>query len=109
LTTGDLPLDANELIALCAPRPVFIGVGSTTAGDAWADPVGEFMGASGAGPVYRLLGKKDLGTAQMPPMETPLVAGDLAFRQHRFGHTPGPNWPFFLDFAARYLEPGKDK
>jgi hypothetical protein len=103
LTTGDLPVDAHELIALCAPRPVFIGVGSSTAGDQWADPVGEFMGAVGAGPVYRLLGKKDLGTTQFPPMQTGLLEGDLAFRQHQFGHLPEPNWPYFLDFASRYL------
>ncbi|MDR3793238.1 MAG: acetylxylan esterase [Terracidiphilus sp.] len=109
LTTGDLPVDAHELIALCAPRPVFIGVGSQTAGDEWADPVGEFKGAVVAGPVYRLLGKKDLGTATMPPMETGLLQGDLAFRQHRFGHTTGPNWPTFLDFAARYLNPAGGK
>ncbi|WP_420238747.1 acetylxylan esterase [Telmatobacter bradus] len=107
LTTGDLPVDAHELIALCAPRPVFISVGSDTAGDAWADPVGEWRGAVHAGPVYRLLGKKDLGTTTMPPMEQGLLAGDLAFRQHRFGHTPGPNWPTFLDFANRYLVPAK--
>jgi hypothetical protein len=103
LTTDDLPVDAHELIALCAPRPVFIGVGSNTAGDQWADPMGEFLGTAGAGPVYRLLGKKDLGTKQFPPMETGLLNGDLAFRQHQFGHTPEPNWPYFLDFAARYL------
>ena len=108
LTTGDLPVDANELIALCAPRPVFIGVGSNTAGDEWADPRGEFLGAVGAGPVYRLVGKRDLGTAEFPPMQTGLVEGDLAFRQQQFGHTPEPNWPFFLDFAARYLHgPGQ--
>ena len=108
LTTNDLPVDAHELIALCAPRPVFIGVGSNTAGDEWADPHGEFLGAVGAGPVYRLLGKKDLGTTELPPMQTGLVEGDLAFRQHQFGHTPEPNWPFFLDFAARYLHgPGQ--
>lgn len=103
LTTGDLPVDAHELIALCAPRPVFIGVGSTTAGDAWADPVGEFQGAVGAGPVYRLLGKKDLGTTVFPAMGTGLVEGDLAFRQHPFGHTPAPNWEAFLEFAGRYM------
>ncbi len=103
LTTDDLPVDAHELIALCAPRPVFIGVGSNTAGDQWADPMGEFRGAVGAGPVYRLLGKKDLGTKQFPAMETGLLDGDLVFRQHQFGHTPEPNWPYFLDFAARYL------
>jgi dienelactone hydrolase len=103
LTTDDLPVDAHELIALCAPRPVFIGVGSNTAGDQWADPMGEFLGAVGAGPVYRLLGKKDLGTKEFPAMETGLLDGDLAYRQHHFGHTPEPNWPYFLDFAARYL------
>lgn len=109
LTTGDLPVDAHELIALCAPRPVFLGVGSTTAGDAWADPKGEWMAAVAAGPVYKLLGKKDLGTIEMPPMETGLVSGELAFRQHRFGHTPGPNWPTFLDFAARYFDQKQGK
>ncbi len=110
LTTADLPVDAHELIALCAPRPVFISVGSKTAGDDWADPMGEFLGAVAAGPVYRLLGKKDLGTTVFPPIQTALVEDDLAFREHQFGHTPGPNWPFFLDFAARYLHgPGATK
>jgi hypothetical protein len=103
LTTGDLPVDAHELIALCAPRPVFIGVGSRTAGDEWADPMGEFLGAVGAGPVYQLLGKKDMGTTVFPPMESGLLRGELAFREHQFGHTPGPNWPFFLEFAGRYV------
>jgi hypothetical protein len=110
LDTGDLPVDAHELIALCAPRPVFIGVGSNTAGDEWADSMGEFLGAVGAGPVYRLLGKKDMGTTEFPPIQTDLDAGDLAFRQHQFGHTPAPNWPFFLEFAGRYLHgPGKSQ
>jgi hypothetical protein len=56
-----------------------------------------------AGPVYRLLGKKNLGTAEFPPIETPLIDGDLAFRQHSGGHTPAPNWPTFLTFADRYF------
>ncbi len=102
LHTQDIPVDANELIALCAPRPVFIG-GGATEGDGWADAKGMFLAASGAGPVYRLLGRRDLGTTEFPPIETALVAGDIAFRQHGGGHTPGPNWPTFLDFAARYL------
>jgi hypothetical protein len=102
LTPGDLPVDSHELIALCAPRPVFIG-GGAQEGDGWADPRGMFLGAVAAGPVYLLLGKKDLGTTTFPPIETPLVAGDLAFRQHAGRHTPGPNWPTFLDFAGRYL------
>ena len=102
LTPGDLPVDSHELIALVAPRPVFIGAG-TTAGDGWADARGMFLAEVGAGPVYRLLGKKDLGAAEFPPIETALTGGELGFRQHTFGHTPAPNWPTFLDFASRYL------
>ena len=104
LTPGDMPVDAHELIALCAPRPVFIGGGNfKVGGDGWADPKGMFLATVAAGPVYRLLGKKDLGTTVFPPMETTLADGNLAFRQHTGGHTPGPNWPIFLDFASRYL------
>ena len=102
LTVGDLPVDNHELIALCAPRPVFISGGATN-GDGWVDAKGMFLAAVGAGPVYRLLGKRDLGTAEFPPIETALIDGDLAFRQHAGGHTPAPNWPTFLDFAGRYL------
>lgn len=103
-TTGDLPVDQHELIALCAPRPVFIGAGASTAdGDGWADPKGMFLAAVAAGPVYRLLGKNDLGTSVFPPIETALIDGDVGFRQHRGGHTPGPNWPTFLTFAGQYL------
>jgi len=103
LTTADLPVDNHELIALAAPRPVFISGGATAAGDGWADAKGMFLAAAGAGPVYRLLGKKDLGTTTFPPVETTLIDGDIAFRQHAGGHTPGPNWPTFLQFASRYL------
>ncbi len=102
LTPGDLPVDANELIALCAPKPVFIS-GGAKEGDGWIDAKGMFLAAAGAGPVYRLLGKKDMGTTTFPPMETALIDGDVAFRQHSGGHTPGPNWPTFLTFAGRYL------
>ncbi len=103
LTENDLPVDAHELIALCAPRPVFISAGATT-GDGWVDAKGMFLAAVGAGPVYKLLGRKDLGTTEFPPIETPLIEGDIAFRQHSGGHTPGPNWPTFLTFASRYLK-----
>jgi len=107
LTPNDLPVDAHELIALCAPRPVFIGGGATN-GDGWADAKGMFLAAVAAGPVYRLLGKKDMETSELPPIETPLIAGGIAFRQHSGGHTPAPNWPTFLTFAERYLKaPGQ--
>ena len=106
LTVNELPVDAHELIALCAPRPVFIGAGATE-GDGWADARGMFLAEVAAGPVYRLLGNKDLGTTEFPPIETGLMDGDLAFRQHSGGHTPGPNWPAFLTFAGRYFKPGR--
>ncbi len=57
----------------------------------------------GAGPVYKLLGRKDLGTTGFPPIDTGLMDGDLTFRQHSSGHTAGPNWPVFLKFAERYF------
>lgn len=101
-TPNDMPVDTNELIALCAPRPVFIS-GGAPPGDAWVDAKGMFMAEAGAGSVYRLLGKKDLGTADFPPMETALLDGDLAFRQHHYGHTDAPNWPYFITFASRYI------
>jgi hypothetical protein len=103
LTADDLPVDAHELIALCAPRPVFVSAGSFEVEGGWVDAKGMFLAAAGAGPVYRLLGKRDLGTTVFPPIETALVDGDVAFRQHRGGHTAGPNWPTFIEFAARYF------
>jgi len=104
LTPNDLPVDAHELVALCAPRPVFISSGSPTVEGKWVDAKGMFLGGVYAGPVYALLGKKDLGTQEMPPQETGLLEGDLAFRQHAGGHTTGPNWPYFLPFAERYFK-----
>jgi len=59
------------------------------------------MAGAAASPVYRLLGKKDLGTTVFPPIETGILNGDLVFRQHSAGHTPNPNWPYFLAFAER--------
>jgi len=108
VTPADLPIDTHELIGLCAPRPVFIG-GGTTKGDGWADTRGSFLAELSAGPVYRLLGARGLTdpdglpTTAYPPIETALIAGDLGYRQHSEGHTPAPNFPTFLTFAARYL------
>jgi len=103
LTWNDLPVDSHELVALCAPRPVFISAGATQ-GDGWVDAKGMFLAGAGAGPVYRLLGKRHLGTTEFPPIETGLMDGDVTFRQHSGGHTPGPNWPVFLSFAERYFK-----
>ncbi len=103
LTWDDLPVDSHELVALCAPRPVFLSAGATK-GDGWVDAKGTFLAGVGAGPVYRLLGKKDLGVTEFPEIETPLMDGDVSFRQHAGGHTDGPNWPVFLKWADRYVK-----
>lgn len=95
-----LPVDQHELIALVAPRPVFITGGTQ---DLWSDPVGEFKACVAAGPVYRLLGRKDLGTSDLPAPDAELIAGDIAFRLHAGGHTDLPDWPTFLKFADKYF------
>jgi hypothetical protein len=107
LTANDLPVDAHELIALCAPRPIFISVGSPQVEGEWIDARGMFLAGVYASPVYELLGKKGLETKEFPPQETPLLAGNIAFRQHAGGHTVGPNWPFFIKYAQRYFQSGK--
>ncbi len=100
---NDMPVDAHMLIALSAPRPVFITGGTR---DQWADPKGQFLAQVAAGPVYRLLGRKDLGTTELPPVDTPLTEGDLGFHYHTGGHTITPaDWTAFLTFATRHLKP----
>jgi hypothetical protein len=102
---NDLPVDAHELIALAAPRPVFITGGTQ---DLWSDPIGEFKACVGAGPVYRLLGKKDLGTTEMPQPDVELMSGDIAYREHAGGHIDAPDWQTFINFAKRYFDAGSD-
>lgn len=103
LTPLDLPVDAHELVALCAPRPVFISAGSPEVEGQWIDSRGMFLAGVYAGPVYELYGKKGLGTGEFPSQETALIDGEIAFRQHAGGHTVGPNWPVFLEYADKYF------
>jgi len=99
---NEMPVDAHALIALSAPRPVFITGGTM---DQWSDPKGEFLAQVAAGPVYRLLGKKDLGATEFPAPDMPIVTGDLAFNYHTGGHTLTQNeWKLFLDFLGRYVK-----
>jgi lysophospholipase L1-like esterase len=107
---GDLPVDSNELIALCAPRLTFISYGVPEKGDAkWLDQQGSYMATVAASPVFRLLGAKDLGVtedyhaAKMPPVNTGLLDGQLAWRQHDGGHTDAPNWKYFIPWADKFL------
>jgi hypothetical protein len=104
-TANDLDVDSDDVIALCAPRPLFIGAGASvpTQGkpdDAWVDAHGSWMALDMAGGVYALYGKKRLDR-RFPQLLTLSDSGTLAFRQHDQGHTPNPNWSYFLDFAAR--------
>ncbi len=106
----DIPVDAHELIALCAPRPTFISYGVPEQGDAnWLDQQGSYMATIAAGPVFRLLGARDVGVtedyrvAKMPPYNTGLLDGELAWRQHDGGHEDRSNMSFFIAWANRLL------
>ena len=99
---NDLPVDQHMLIALCAPRPVYVNGGLT---DQWSDPKGEALAVIAAGPVYRLLGAKDLGIAEVPPLDKPIATGSLGFHYHSGGHTTVPaDWKAFLEFAQRHFD-----
>lgn len=102
LSANDLPVDTHMLVALCAPRITFLSGSTLKAGDGWVDTKGTFMAGAAAAPVFRLLGAKDMGTTEFPPVGTPLVDGQLAYRQHIDGHTAGSNWAFFIDLCERY-------
>jgi hypothetical protein len=99
---NELPVDQHMLLALSAPRPVYVNGGI---GDQWSDPKGEFLSMVAAGPVYRLLGGKDLGITEVPDLDHPIASGDLAFHYHSSGHTAVPaDWMTFLDFAQRHYD-----
>ena len=110
-TAGDIPVDAHQLIALCAPRLTFVSYGVPERGDAkWLDQQGSYMAAVAAQPVFRLLGAKDLGVPddymkeKMPAVNVGLLDGQLAWRQHDGGHTDGPNWKYFIPWADKFLK-----
>jgi hypothetical protein len=110
MTGCDLPVDSHELIALCAPRPTFISYGIPEKGDAkWLDQQGSYMATIAAGSVFKLLGVKDLGVSndymkeKMPPYNTGMLDGELAWRQHDGGHTDGPNFKYFIPWAGKLL------
>ncbi|HET7626578.1 MAG TPA: acetylxylan esterase, partial [Verrucomicrobiae bacterium] len=108
---GDLPVDSNELIALCAPRLTFISYGLPERGDAnWLDQQGSYMATVDAGAVFRLLGAKDIGdtndyrVAKMPPVNTGLLDGQLAWRQHDGGHEDYSNMKYFIAWADKFIK-----
>ena len=109
----DMPVDAESLLALCAPRPVFIGCGRPQAGDAWVDPYGQYLTTVAASPVYEFLGRKGLvmddvmdykgQTIPMPVINKDYIEGDIAYRNHGGGHMAAPNYPAFLAFIRKYI------
>jgi len=110
MNAGDLPVDAHELIALCAPRPTFISYGVPEKGDAnWLDQQGSYMATVAAGPVFRLLGARDIGdtrdyrVSRMPPVNTGLLDGELAWRQHDGGHEDRSNMKYFIAWANQLI------
>ncbi len=110
MTGCDLPVDSHQLIALCAPRPTFISYGIPEEGDAkWLDQKGSYMSTIAAGAAFKLLGVKDLGVSNdyleetMPPYNTDMLDGQLAWRQHDGGHTDWPNMKHFIPWANKML------
>jgi predicted neuraminidase len=104
---NDMPVDAHMLIALSAPRPVFVTGGTK---DQWADPKGMFLAEVAAGPVYRLLGKEDLGVTELPPLDTPIISGELGWHYHTGGHAATPeDWKAFLQFLGKYFQSKESK
>jgi hypothetical protein len=109
-TPGDIPVDSNELIALCAPRLTFISYGIPEKGDAhWLDHRGSFMATIDASRVFALLSAKgldiegDYRMAKMPPVNEDHLAGQLAWRQHDGGHTDAPNMKYFIQWADKFI------
>ncbi len=95
----DMPADAHMLIALVAPRPLFIGTGVKEQGDGWVDPRGNYLAAVAATPAWQLLGKSGPTDPAQPAVDASAPRTTLTWRQHSGGHTNAPNWEAFLDWA----------
>ena len=101
-----MPVDTHELIALIAPRFVYL---ATAEQDLWSDPKGEFLAAVAAGPVYRLLGKDDLGTEQMPPLNQP-IQHTIAYHYRSGKHELTPyDWEQCIAYVDANLKSGTQK
>jgi hypothetical protein len=103
-TVDDLPVDAHMLIALVAPRPLFIGTGVREQGDGWVDPRGNYLAAVAATPAWQVFGKTGPTDPTQPAVDVGVTNTTLSYRQHSGGHTNLPNWEPFLDWADKAWE-----
>ncbi len=108
-----LKVDGDAVVALCAPRPIFLTVGTAHGapiGDSWVDPRGVYLAGLGASRVYEFLGRRGLidpdpldPADDTPRIDVAYLDGDIGFRRHHEGHTDVPDWPTFVRFASRYF------
>jgi hypothetical protein len=103
LTEHELPIDSHMLIALAAPRPIFIGADTIDTVDGWINPKGSFLAAAAASPARSLPGQRGLSTPDFPPVLMAVIEGRVGFRQHHDGHNNRDNWPVLIDFASKHL------
>ena len=97
---AELPCDQHTLLALVAPRPLYV---SSAAADRWADPRGEFLATVAAEPVWKLFGLTGLGTDQWPPIDTP-IGKTIGYHVRSGGHDLiDYDWQRFADFADHTL------
>jgi hypothetical protein len=95
-----MPVDQHELIALSAPRPVYIGVAQEDLG---SDPRGQFLSAVAATPVYKLLGASGLSVTEMPEVSHPVMSR-IGFHMRPGKHDITPyDWAQYMAFAGKYM------